>query len=953
MKKRKYKILLMFFGTTLLFLTMLYGTYSLEEENLLSKLDIKIDTEKNLTTTTMPEINDFLKNPYKGYSSEDAYIQTTGAINWEDNVDKYATEGYLRLNWYMFYKDSFIGPRNANDYNDTAYDWSTLYNLIKLYADHDMKLRFGVMTANTTSVDAAVNQYYTNSGNISSWSSNALIDLKMPKGSIIPQADYIPVISLENNKVKLTCGDVDCSKFDNSNYDNYTHTDYVVSDTDVIYKARNVTPMWMFKGIPTGYNESGEPIYSENAVQWYLDIKNVQWLPKWDDPNLINNINDFVNAMSEYLKNEEYNGKKLIDYISSVEVRSYGNYGENHIDETSLNSVDNEFRTPLLCGYLNTSLHNYAYAYERDTGFVYPNECYFNFNNENTKIYNGMPWHLSYTDTTKYYVNVSFEYYYEKYLKTYIDAFKDTGVRLVFNWFSSWDSDYYYDKNFVSNNTIKNLLEKNKGYLTIRVDSIFGSNFGEGYQLSQANGIAPTAFEYAVAGYQKYYDKEDYFSLLKDKITKNNLCSSKYDCLTQYFVNAVENSRATYMDYNYILYDYYENYINNVENDYSLDLDYLGNSLGYHFVMKQASYNTKVSLDSKNKNEKNLNVNLKIVNDGVTYLYDNNDTKAYLALLKVDENNNVIMDNENNSVVVSKYLTDIDPTTWKSSIDITGNRDSEDTSNFITENIDINISDLDDGKYILAFGIFTSFNDKHPTIKLGNEGGTNDNWYVLGNVEIENIKYNISYNGNGGLGEMNISTGTYNEKITLEKNCFEKDGYIFLNWNTSPDGNGISYNDEEEIILTDNITLYAQWQEKEPYKIKNYTVDETNKYISNIMTNTIVDSFISNIELSSGYSIDVDYKEVNNEKMIYTTGKTRIYKGNELYIEYTNIVIGDINGDGLINSTDLLRVRQHLLGKKVLDGAYFLASDINYDNTINSTDLLRIRQHLLGKKEIK
>ena len=107
--------------------------------------------------------------------------------------------------------------------------------------------------------------------------------------------------------------------------------------------------------------------------------------------------------------------------------------------------------------------------------------------------------------------------------------------------------------------------------------------------------------------------------------------------------------------------------------------------------MKQASYNTKVSLDSKNKNEKNLNVNLKIVNDGVTYLYDNNDTKAYLALLKVDENNNVIMDNENNSVVVSKYLTDIDPTTWKSSIDITGNRDSEDTSNFITENIDINI----------------------------------------------------------------------------------------------------------------------------------------------------------------------------------------------------------------------------------------------------------------------
>ena len=46
------------------------------------------------------------------------------------------------------------------------------------------------------------------------------------------------------------------------------------------------------------------------------------------------------------------------------------------------------------------------------------------------------------------------------------------------------------------------------------------------------------------------------------------------------------------------------------------------------------------------KNRKFGILNLKIVNDGVTYLYDNNDTKAYLALLKVDENNKVIGGNE-------------------------------------------------------------------------------------------------------------------------------------------------------------------------------------------------------------------------------------------------------------------------------------------------------------------
>ena len=54
----------------------------------------------------------------------------------------------------------------------------------------------------------------------------------------------------------------------------------------------------------------------------------------------------------------------------------------------------------------------------------------------------------------------------------------------------------------------------------------------------------------------------------------------------------------------------------------------------------------------------------------------------------------------------------------------------------------------------------------------------------------------------------------------------------------------------------------------------------------------------------------------------------------------------------MINSADLLRVRQHLLGNVSLTGEYFLSSDINYDNSINSADLLRIRQHLLGSKPI-
>ena len=118
------------------------------------------------------------------------------------------------------------------------------------------------------------------------------------------------------------------------------------------------------------------------------------------------------------------------------------------------------------------------------------------------------------------------------------------------------------------------------------------------------------------------------------------------------------------------------------------------------------------------------------------------------------------------------------------------------------------------------------------------------------------------------------------------------------------------------------------------------------------MVNTTVDDFKNRFNLGAGYEVVVDYKIVNNKKVLYTGGKTKIMKGSTVYREYTNIVIGDINGDGVINSADLLRIRQHLLRTKELSGVYYIAANVNYDNTINSADLLRIRQHLLGIKYI-
>ena len=81
----------------------------------------------------------------------------------------------------------------------------------------------------------------------------------------------------------------------------------------------------------------------------------------------------------------------------------------------------------------------------------------------------------------------------------------------------------------------------------------------------------------------------------------------------------------------------------------------------------------------------------------------------------------------------------------------------------------------------------------------------------------EPTELTVTFEANGSTeypveGTMAPQTVTAKTDTVLTTNTFTREGYNFTGWNTAADGTGTSYADGATVNLTENTTLYAQWQ---------------------------------------------------------------------------------------------------------------------------------------------
>lgn len=98
---------------------------------------------------------------------------------------------------------------------------------------------------------------------------------------------------------------------------------------------------------------------------------------------------------------------------------------------------------------------------------------------------------------------------------------------------------------------------------------------------------------------------------------------------------------------------------------------------------------------------------------------------------------------------------------------------------------------------------------------------------VLRITEKKAETWTISFDSNGGKGSMTEQKVSAGSSAKLNANTFKKENYSFDGWNTKANGKGDAYNDGQEVTLTGDLKLYAQWTKAEKHSHHLELVERT------------------------------------------------------------------------------------------------------------------------------
>lgn len=147
--------------------------------------------------------------------------------------------------------------------------------------------------------------------------------------------------------------------------------------------------------------------------------------------------------------------------------------------------------------------------------------------------------------------------------------------------------------------------------------------------------------------------------------------------------------------------------------------------------------------------------------------------------------------------------------------------------------------------------------------------------------------------------------------------------------------------------IKDEYIKHRDKHRRSTYQLLRGTRESLNNNWVNLTTDDdiVVDlTRVSSVGNILKYYVEVDGYQFETSVMLNILSENQVYSQGGLR--------GDIDLDGNINITDLVRLRKYLAGTETLTDEQKVNADVNKDNVINITDLVRIRKYLAGSEEL-
>ena len=368
------------------------------------------------------------------------------------------------------------------------------------------------------------------------------------------------------------------------------------------------------------------------------------------------------------------------------------------------------------------------------------------------------------------------------------------------------------------------------------------------------------------------------------------------------------------------------------------------------------------------------------INNEKGYIYTGLDTdsKTILSNLKIDveEGTTEIKDNKvlikNNDKVLREYkIINITKTDYDLSKDYIYTKITDFDISKITTNCELtNVNNT------LEIGYDGEVFNTYKIVNIKSDYKIYGKWiYIVGEFDINKIiPTNATLTDNKGilevkynnevidsLTELKIDFGSL--KVTKDKIVpGEIKEYTEFMKNIKSDNLGVKLYKGTTLITEGNIeegmtlkVISSEYGEimtytitKEYVDVSKLEIDEKN-YIKKYNVGTTYEEIRKEIDTSGSVKfIDNTGKELENSDIIRTGSKVVIELSTETK-EYTIVVYGDINGDGKITMSDLVKSANYLIDETIIsEDCYKEAIDVTKDGKVRMSDIIKLSNILIG-----